>query len=242
MKLNFYCIMRDYKGPEPKIKSVDKQKVIFVRSQDLYAAVSHTKFKFFENSPQNIRHHEKIIAAVNRYSPVLPFPLNTIVGDTMGKGVLYSHYDEFKAMIKKIGDKKEFLVRAYRDPDNKISRFLKLSRISGTSGIADQRKNTAPGMKIPDLTGHKTAARIHNHFNREALDAHYHRLKDSEQLMEGYYLVSENNIDTFNSTFSWVESLYPEVHFFLEGPQPPYHFNTVSITASNTPLYGNKHG
>ncbi len=74
MKLCIYCVMQNYSGKEIKLKSIDNQKIILIRSNDLNAAVSYTRFKKFDDTPVNRIKHEQIIDAVRKQVPVVPFP------------------------------------------------------------------------------------------------------------------------------------------------------------------------
>lgn len=241
MKLYFYCVMKNFKKRTINLKSIDNQKIIFIRSNDLFAAVSYTKYTGFDDSPENLKIHEKIIHTFSKNTPVIPFLPNTIVGDTIGNGVLYAHYTELKKLINKIGEKQEFCVRILKDTDRKLADFFKLSKIKQSKNDIQVGGMPRPGKKMYNIAGHKVAARIHNQFVEVTEDSQYERLVTEERLMEGYYLVNNNNISSFKEKFKWVKSLYPELCCLLEGPNLPYHFNTVDITSKNKKLHGEKH-
>ena len=233
--------MKDFKKRTINLKSIDNQKVMVIHSSDLYAAVSYTKYTGFDDSPENIKHHEKIIHSISKHSPVIPFMPNTIVGDTIGKGVLYTHYTELRELIDKIGAKQEFFVRILKDTESKLADFFKLSKIRQTKNDIQIGGMPRPGKRMYDIAGHKVAARMHNQFAEVADDSRYERLVSEERLMEGYYLVSKNKINSFRQKFNWVKSLYPELCCLLSGPNLPYHFNPVSITSQNRKLHGKKY-
>ncbi len=241
MKLCIYCVMKDFGGKKIPLKSIDNQKVILIHSNELYAAVSYTKHKKFEDTPGNRKIHEDIIKTVRKQTSVVPFPLNTIVGETIGKGVLFKNYGKLKDELENIGDKEEFVVYVDRDTDNNMKTFLSLlhpdnNRVNSGDKTIKTRYN-----KSLDIAGHKIAARIHNQFDQLSDVSRYERLKSNNRLMEGYYLVTKKKTDKFRNAITWLKSLYPDLVFITQGPQLPYNFNTRDLTDRNTKLFGRRH-
>ena len=241
MKLCIYCVMKDFGGKNISFKSIDNQKVLLIHSDDLYAAVSYTKHKKFADTPVNRKKHEDIIQAVRKQTSALPFPINTIVGETIGNGVLFKNYLKLKNELKNIGDKEEFVVYVDRDTENKMKTFLSLLQNNNNRVNSGESKIKKPYNKSLNIAGHKIAARIHNQFVQIADVSSYEHLKSKNRFMEGYYLVAKNKTDKFLETFKWTKSLYPELVFLVHGPQLPYNFNTIDLTERNTNLFGSKH-
>ncbi len=167
------------------------------------------------------------------------FLISTIVGETIGNGILYKNYDRLKEMLKIIGGKEEFAVYVDQDTDNKIKTFLKLSRAQSTESAQSTAKK--PYNKVLNIAAHKIASRIHNQFEQSADASIYERKTSDTRLMEGLYLVSQEKTDSFQQTFKWVQSLYSDLVFILNGPRIPYHFNTINLVEQNTNLFGNRH-
>ncbi len=241
MKLSFYCAMRNFKGRGLSLSGIDNESVIYIHSNDLYAAVSYTPFKTFSETPENIRKHENIINTIGAKTKVVPFSFNTIIGETIGKGILFRHYNDLKQLLKTIGGKKEYKISVNR---NSTRKKKQISMISGNLRDIINSKKTREEFeynKTYDISGKKLAGRIHNNFIEIAADSKYEHLKSEEMLFEGYYLVDEKKVDMFDQTVNWVTSLYPELYFAVRGPQPAYHFNTISITAENKKLHGKKY-
>ncbi|MFC1732094.1 GvpL/GvpF family gas vesicle protein [candidate division KSB1 bacterium] len=232
--------MLKFKGQGLSLRSIDGERIIFIHSKDLYAAVSYTKFTKFTDSPENFATHENIIRAVAEKTPAVPFGFNTIVGETIGKGVLFKNYSNLVRAIHAIGGKEEFIVYVHRDVTKKLQKFSSIAGMTRDREPDQRKKETRAYNKMYDIAGHKRAAAIHRNFADIAFESRYERLKSDERLLEGYYLVESSKTGLFNQTYNWVQSLYPELHFFIQGPQPPYSFNPVRITSANTRLFGSK--
>jgi len=237
MKLVFYCIMNNFKGVGLNLRSMDDQKILFIHSNDLYAAVSHTHYKAFEETQTVLSRYEGIIRTIRRCTPAAPFPFNTIIGEIIGRGALCTYYEDLIRILDETGNKEECIITVYRSIQKKIKAIVKQSSKYETFGKKTDRSKYN---KIYDIAGHKLAGKIHNYFAQLAVRSNYERLISNELLLQGYYLVNPEAIDSFRDIFKWVQKLYPELQLNLQGPQLPYHFNTVDIMIKNTPLYGRR--
>lgn len=233
MKLYFYCAYRNFKGRKTSLRSIDNQKIFYIHSNDLYAAVSYTKYKEFAETEENIKIHESIIAELSRKTDIVPFRFNTIAGETMGKGVLNKNYSKLMDILERIGGKEEFIVKAEGRTGKNFKNLFNLK-----SG-----KNTGKPLsedRLMTIGTQKLTARIQSELIKEAEDSIYNILKNSDRFFEGRYLVSKTNIPKFKKSVKWLRSLFPEMKLTVNGPFPPYDFNPVNIGSKRSQMYGSK--
>jgi len=155
-------------------------------------------------------------------------------------GVLNTNYNKLINLIDEIGGKKEFIIQVIRDAKGTLKKFTELT--GNVSQLIESRKQKKLSSKtrVTDIAGHKLAARIHNNFAEQAVNSRHERMISEERILHGYYLVKDTHVDKFRHTIEWVKSLYPELHFYIEGPRPPYSFNTISLKSENTELFGRR--
>ncbi len=226
--------MLDFNGSKLKLNSIDKQKVLFIHSKDLYAAVSYTKHSEFEDTPENIELHEKIINKVAAKCNVLPFQFNTIVGETIGQGVLSKNYNKIVELLKILGGKSEFIISVYKQTNGIVVEDL--TKIKKSRSIFS--KTPIRDNKVLKTGLQKITARLHSELNKNAFDSKYEKVIPANTVFQGTYLVDNEKTRKFEESFKWVKSLYSEFDFQIKGPRPPYSFNDISIKSSKSKLYG----
>ena len=220
MKLYFYCVIKDYERNVKPGRSIDDQQVYLINNKPLYAVVSTTnKFSFPESAP-NIKMHESIIKKFMEKYPVLPFPFNTIVGEKIGKGVLYKYYDKLLKNLDEIGNDMEFGLWASK----KVKKDIQRKEASMELGGLDSQK---------DLKTKILAAKINARFSNLSKQVDIMYLINEIIILESKYLVEKKHIADFKEEFRFCKKLYPELEFTLRGPIPPYFFNKVKITEDN---------
>ncbi len=228
MKLCFYCVMNDFRKRNVKLKGIDNESIIFIHSNDLYAAVSYTKHKSFKATVENKQKYDWIISELARKTDIAPFGFNTIVGERIGKGILSTRYPELKNELKKLAGKSEFEVTAFRGN----FKSGKLPKIKSGSALSNEFERTT------DIQGQKLAARLNMSLEEKALESKHEKMENGLILLRGLYLVEDSKISEFQKNVDWLRSLYPESTIECVGPRPAYSFNRVDILAGNTKLFG----
>ncbi|MCP4726914.1 MAG: hypothetical protein GY863_17875 [bacterium] len=233
MKLYFYCAFRNFKGRKSRLKSIDNQKVFYIRSEDLYAAVSYTKYNEFSVTGENIKVHEHVIEEISRKTDIVPFPFNTIAGETIGKGVLNRNYGKLMKILDRIGGKDEFIITA----EGKAGKnFKKLFNIKS----GQRPGKTLTNDKLMALGTQKLIARLQSELIKESFDSSFTIMEKSDRFFEGRYLVSKEKTGKFKKSVTWLKSLFPEIKITVKGPFPPYDFNPVNIGSEKSQMYGKK--
>jgi len=229
-------IGNEIKGPK---KGMEGQKIFYIHYKELHAAVSATnKFKL-STTDDNHKLHEKVLRQFSKKCEIIPFRMNTIVGETVGRGILRKYYNELLRDLKKISGKIEFILYLTRTDKSKqvdfSYEFEKRLRFKGAvSRYMAQKKNSGTADKMFDVKNKVLVHQIHNDLEALASDTHTELMLNENLLLHAEYLIGREKAFDFKTTVTHLKNIYPNVTFILTGPLFPYDFISVKIMSDNT--------
>ena len=224
MRLYFYCIFLGDKNCKTSgINGMGNQKVFHIYNYDLYAAVSVTKFSFFERSEENLNIHEEIIRYYDKNFNILPFRFNTIVGEKIGKGILFKFYEELLVNLKKVNKRYQYDLKVFKRPP-----------LNGELGNSKPVVNSAQlREKMSDVKTKYLVSQINGPLLKVAKDIKIERLVTNNLILSGKYLVNQKDSEKFEQELKRVQSIFSEYTFISKNAEPPYEFVDVEITKDN---------
>ena len=234
MRLYFYCITKDTFENEFSLRGLDNQKIFLIHNKKLYAAVSAVSTIQYEDSMYHRETHEKIINYFMEKYPILPFKFNSIVGEKVGRGIIKKYYSELQKNLIGIQGKVEFLIRVLKHSSTQM-----IGTGKNAPGNSVPEKKTPyierhSEKKILNIKGKVLAHQINRPLRDIASDTCVEMLVNEQILSIASYLVEKSRVGLFRSKINDLEKLYSQYEFFCRGPMPPYSFNIVDITKTNT--------
>jgi len=234
MRLYFYCITKDISENEFSLRGLDNQKIFLIHNKKLYAAVSAVSTIQYEDSLYNRETHEKIIKYFMEKYAILPFKFNAIVGERVGRGIIKKYYNELQENLIKIQGRVEFLITVLKRSSTQMIGVGKNTIGNSVPGKSIGYAEKHSAKKILNIKGKVLAHQINQPLRDIASDAYIEMLINEQILFKGNYLIEKSKVALLQSKINDLEKLYPQYEFFRRGPMPPYSFNIVDITKTNT--------
>lgn len=234
MRLYFYCVMKKFRGKKLEIGGMDGQPIFFIKCEDLIAAVSSTNQTKFPVTESNQKRHEVIIQDFMEERPLLPFRFNCVVGESIGRGILQKYYNELIHNLEIIQDGEEYGVKIIRHHPTKVQKMMNLLYPATQKENSKSKLEAPQKEKILDVKTKVLATQIHTSLAEIAMENHKNLLLTGQILLEAEYLVQKRMQKKFESEIDRLKRLYPNLMMMVQGPLPPYHFNTIDITKDNT--------
>jgi len=224
MRLYFYCIFTGKKRNKPyNALGLENQRVFHIHNNDLFAAVSITTKKIFERTDDNLNIHNSVLDYYNKNYNILPFRFNTIVGEKIGKGILFNFYDELLANLKRVNKRVQFEVQVFKSPPLK-GEFIKNSKFDNSIIARD---------KIKDVKTKYLISQINGPLIKMAVESKIDRLVTNNLILSAKYLVSQKDQNKFMGEIDRLKSIFSKLSFYSKYPEPPYDFVDVEITKNN---------
>ena len=223
--------MSEVREPDFSLRGIDNQKIFFIHNRNLYAAVSATSTMQYENTRENIKHHEKIIELFMEKYPILPFKFNSIVGEKIGRGILVKYYKKLQQNLSKVQNKVEYLVCASKKSPSKLTDLNK--------NFKEKKLNKYTGRevflsKLFNIKEKVLSRQLNIPLDSSAFESYIEFLPSENIILNGEYLVYKNMTNKFEKELANLKALYPHLDFLSIGPRPPYCFNIIDITKDNT--------
>lgn len=234
MRLYFYCVMKKFRGKKLAIGGLDGQPVFFIKCEDLVAAVSSTNQAKFPSTESNRKRHDTIIQDFMKEHPLLPFRFNCVVGESVGRGILQKYYNELVHNLDSIQDGAEYCIKIVRHHPANVQKMMKLLRTDDLNENSKQRNEGPQKEKILDVKTKVLATQIHTALAEIAMENHKNLLLTGQILLEAEYLVQKRMKKNFESEIDRLQRIYLNLMMIVQGPIPPYHFNTIDITKDNS--------
>ncbi|MCL5019688.1 MAG: GvpL/GvpF family gas vesicle protein [Patescibacteria group bacterium] len=225
--------MKKFRGKKSDIEGVDDQRVFFIKCEDLVAAVSSTNQTIFPTTGGNQRRHEKIIHDFMKEHALLPFRFNSIVGESVGRGILQKYYNELLHNLELVQDGVEYCVKIVRHHPVKIQKLMNLLRPAPKDN-SKPRSEDPQKEKILDVKTKVLATQIHTALAGIAMENHKNLLLTGQILLEAEYLVHKQMKKNFEVEIDRLQRIYPDIMIVVQGSLPPYNFNTIDITKDNS--------
>ncbi|MFC1726050.1 GvpL/GvpF family gas vesicle protein [candidate division KSB1 bacterium] len=224
MRLYFYCMFMGNKNCKTTgITGLGSQKVFHIYNNDLYAAVSVTKYSFFDKSDENLKIHENIIRYYDNNFNILPFRFNTIIGEKIGKGILFKFYEELLSNLKKVNKRFQYDLKVFKKPPLEAELGGNYSPVNP----AQLRE------KISDIKTKYLVSQINGPLLKIAKDLKIDRLVTNNLILSGKYLVNQKDSEKFEKELKRMQSIFSEYTFISKAAEPPYEFVEVEITKDN---------
>ena len=224
MRLYFYCIfISEKKTKTCPFQGFDRQRVFHIYNKDLFAAVSVTKKSSYNYNEENLKIHTDIIDFYDKNYNILPFRFNTIVGEKLGKGILFKYYEELIENLRKVNKKVQFELKVFK------SKPLQGELINDSSKIdAFKLKD-----KILDVKTKYLVSQINGPLLKIADDHKIDRLVTNNLILSSKYLINQKEASKFAGELNRMKSIFSELYFYIKGSEPPFDFVDVEITKDN---------
>ena len=222
---------------KPK-KGIEEQKIIYFHYQDLHTAVSVlNKFKVSETD-KNLKLHAAIINKFTKKCAVIPFPINTVVGERFGKGILKRYYFELKKILNNIADAVEIKLFVTRtDSSQQIDFSPQFEKKLRSKSVAFRRRpiNSNPEAieKITDIKNKVLANQIHLSLEEISKQTQTEIVKNEKILLQGNYLIAKQKLFDFQTNVEHMQRIYPNLTFDMIGPVHPFDFVPINIMENN---------
>ncbi|MFC1558740.1 GvpL/GvpF family gas vesicle protein [candidate division KSB1 bacterium] len=234
MRLYFYCITKNISENEFSLRGVDNQKIFLIHNKELYAAVSAVSTIQYEDSMYHREIHENIINYFMEKYPILPFKFNSIVGEKLGRGIIKKYYNELLKNLINIQGRVEFYIAVLKRSSTQMIGISKNTHGKSIQGGKKYYTEKHSAKKIFNIRGKVIANQINQPIRDIASYACVDMLVNEQILFRGNYLVEKNKVTLFRSKINDLEKLYSQYEFFCKGAMPPYSFNIVDITKTNS--------
>jgi len=216
---------------------VGGQRIFHIQNRGLCAAVSPSRHRQYDVTEKNLKTHESVIQAYMAKYPVLPYRINTVVGERVGRGVLQKYHAALSKDLQGVQNRRQFRVRVIRrkaGPGEKpIGSLLAPSEMKARmSDYIGSAKRSAP-RKTYVLKPHVYKNMVHGPLEGIADRTKNGSLAGSHTVVDSLYLVHKSQTNDFRNEYLHLQQQFQELEFFLTGPEPPYDFTSVSIVAGN---------
>lgn len=236
MRLYFYCIMKDFRGGKLPVQGMNGQRIFQIRSGTLFAAVSASPVMRVDPSDAHLRKHHRIIRDYMRAYPILPFRFNTIVGESVGRGVLRKYHTQLVRDLHRVRGHMQFSVCVARplpgDPRSEMGSLLSPSELKARMQTYLGTRRTPRKRYV--LKREVYVREIHGPLSAHATEVSDGRLHSQRQLINRHYLVPSEKTAVFKRTVRTLLERFPELEFVVGDPEPPYDFHSTSIMLSNS--------
>ena len=192
--------------------------------------------------------HQAVLERVSADGTLVPMGFGVIYrSESRVQEMLAKHYDEFAEALRRLENKREWGVKVYCDREALSERIGEISdRVrelraaigeeAGGKAYFKKKKLTEAIAEESERFGNECAQGSHDRLSRHADDTAINALQDreitgrqEEMLLNGAYLVAQNELDAFRNELAVLEREYGRLGFSfdLTGPWPPYNFAAI---------------
>lgn len=197
----------------------------------------------------NLRGHENVIEEVMRNRAVIPFKFGIIFSaETRVKELLEQNYDEFKNLLNKLKDKREWAIKVYCNIEE-LKRALRKSNAK-INELKEEISKKSVGAayfltkQVEDILSKEADQKVVRYaeefcrkFREFADNSTLSPLwsreitgKDADMILNATYLVDAKKENLFLSIFqSFKEHVDDGLMFECTGPWPPYNFVSLPV-------------
>jgi hypothetical protein len=197
-----------------------------------------------------VRSHQGVLETVMANHTLVPMRFCTIYrSESRVQEMLGQHYDDFVEALAQLEGKQEWGVKAYCDGKTLAQRVGEVSdRVKELRAEVEQKSSGAAYFlkkKMDETIAEEVqrisdeyAQRSHDRLSRQAEEAVVNPLQNKEitgrkeeMILNGAYLVLEEQLPVFRAELENLEEEYDGLGFDYEmtGPWPPYNFVTISF-------------
>jgi Gas vesicle synthesis protein GvpL/GvpF len=192
------------------------------------------------------RAHHQVIDAAARQFPLLPTRLATVyTSDTAVRDALDERGAELRAVLRRVGGRVEWGVKAYAEPSPAREERVPAARDRvGAPEAADRDAGTGAGLaylkrRRAQLTAGERARSaavnavraVHANLGEHAADSRLHPPQSAQlsgaklpMLLNAAYLIATDESASFTAAVAAEASAHPELRIERTGPWPPYSF------------------
>ncbi|WP_156689908.1 GvpL/GvpF family gas vesicle protein [Mycobacterium sp. Marseille-P9652] len=182
------------------------------------------------------RAHDAVVSTIARSGPVVPMRMATVfLDDGRVRELLVKRRTDFVAALDRVTAREELGVKAYADPKaltgaNETADDRPGGKLTGTAYLMRRRRALASEDDAFRIAA-AHAERIHAGLLEHAVagkrkPASDRRLsgRDGWTVLNGTYLVDQDEVDVFRSVVAKIEHNTPGIELEITGPWPPYSF------------------
>lgn len=236
--LYLYCIIPKADGIELNQAGMNNEKLYAFEYKDFLAVVSHTPYKVYDLSEENIFTHEGIIRKIMQEHDVLPFNFgNVLKSEKELIKFLDSTYDHIKRVFKKTSGRIELGLKVFIKSEklneeienNEIRRLKK--QIESINETKAYLLKSELGRLVHDALEEKKKEyedKIFKYLKQYCADAKINNCSTVRMILNAAFLIDKDKQEIFDEQVNIVIDKYKEIlDFKYSGPWPPYNFVTM---------------